>query len=158
MDPSFFPMKSPTPSPPKATSIDCRCRARENKSYCSKQLLRNALPTSHPTDAGWHTNPTPLANGRSATDWTSQGSLRVLTPNTGKLKTVVENATYGRYLASGYLVYYQGGTLFAAPMDAGRLELTGPAVPLVDGVSYSIFGQDFDLSASGTLVYRRGTA
>jgi len=71
---------------------------------------------------------------------------------------VVENATYGRYLASGYLVYYQGGTLFAAPMDAGRLELTGPAVPLVDGVSYSIFGQDFDLSASGTLVYRRGTA
>jgi dipeptidyl aminopeptidase/acylaminoacyl peptidase len=95
----------------------------------------------------------------AATDGSSEGSLRVLTPNTGKLKTLVENSTYGRYLASGYLVYYQHGTLFAEPMDVGRLKLTGPAVPLVDGVSYSsnIGRADFDLSASGTLVYRRRT-
>ena len=95
----------------------------------------------------------------AATNGSAQGSLRVLTPNDGKLKTVVENSTHGRYLASGYLVYNQQGTLFAAPMDADRLELTGPAVPLVDGVSTFGLGRaDFDLSASGTLVYRGGTA
>ena len=91
-----------------------------------------------------------------ASNGTWQGSLRVLTPHNG-LKTVVENSTHGRYLASGYLVYHQRGTLFAAPMDLGRLELTGPAVPLVDGVSYRNSRANFDLSASGTLVYYRGT-
>src|SRR6266851_3488930 len=60
-----------------------------------------------------------------------QGSLRVLTPSDGKLKTVVENSTYGRFLASGYVVYYQRETLFAAPIDAERLELTGPAASCV---------------------------
>jgi Tol biopolymer transport system component/DNA-binding winged helix-turn-helix (wHTH) protein len=95
----------------------------------------------------------------AATNASAQGSLLILTPNDGKLKTVVENSTYGRFLASGYLIYYKRGTLFAAPMDAHRLELTGPAVPLVDGVSSFGLGRaDFDLSTSGTLVYQRGTA
>jgi Tol biopolymer transport system component/DNA-binding winged helix-turn-helix (wHTH) protein len=95
----------------------------------------------------------------TATNASGQGSLLILTPNDGKLKTLVENSTYGRYLASGYLVYYQRGTLFAAPMDAGRLELTGPPVPFVDGVANFGLGRaDFDLSASGMLVYQRGTA
>jgi eukaryotic-like serine/threonine-protein kinase len=94
----------------------------------------------------------------TATNVSEQGSLLILSPNDGKLKTLVENCTYGRYLAGGYLVYYQRGKLFAAPMDIGRLELTGPAVPLVDGVFNSGAGRaDFDLSASGTLVYQRGT-
>jgi Tol biopolymer transport system component/predicted Ser/Thr protein kinase len=110
-----------------------------------------------------HRWPQALPGGKgvlfTATNLGSQGSLRIVTPNTGKLKTVVENSTHGRYLVSGYLVYNRRGTLFAAPMDPGRLELTGPAVPLLDGVSYSSSGQaDFDLSGSGTLVYRRGMA
>jgi hypothetical protein len=93
----------------------------------------------------------------TATNASAQGSLRVLTPNDGKLKTLVENSTHGRFLASGYVVYYQRDTLFAAPMDPDRLELTGPAVPLVYAVSNSGNRADFDLSTSGTLVYRRGT-
>lgn len=96
----------------------------------------------------------------SVTDGSAQGSLRGLTRTDGKIKTIVENATHGRYLASGYLVYYQQGTLFAAPMDAGKLQLTGPAVPLVFGVSNAGgFGRaEFDTSNSGTLVYRAGKA
>jgi Tol biopolymer transport system component/DNA-binding winged helix-turn-helix (wHTH) protein len=94
----------------------------------------------------------------AATNANGQGSLLIFTPNDGKTRTVVENSTYGRYLASGYLIYYQRGTLFAAPMDARRLELTGAAVPLVDGVAKFEQGRaDFDLSSSGTLVYQRGT-
>jgi len=109
-----------------------------------------------------HLWPQTLPGGKgvlfAAVNGSWQGSLRVLTPNDGKLKTLVENSTFGRYLASGYLVYNQHGTLFAAPVDADRLALTGPAVPLVYSVSYSQVRADFDLSSSGTLVYRRGAA
>ena len=46
--------------------------------------------------------------------------------------------------------------MYAAPMDLNRLELTGPASPLIEGVAHDHFrGADFDVSASGTLVYRR---
>ncbi len=110
-----------------------------------------------------HLWPQALPGGKAvllaATNASVQGSLLILTPNDGKLKTVVEDSTYGRYLASGYLVYYQRGSLFAAPMDVSRLELRGPAVLLVDGVSSFEYGRaDFDLSASGILVYQRGPA
>src|ERR1019366_8354335 len=108
-----------------------------------------------------HRRPQALPSGKgvlfAATTASGQGSLRVLGPHGGKLRTLVENTTDGRFLASGYLVYYQRETLFAAPMDADRLELTGPAVPLVHEVSNSEDRADSDLSASGTLVYRHGT-
>jgi Tol biopolymer transport system component/DNA-binding winged helix-turn-helix (wHTH) protein len=116
---------------------------------------------SDPSGGMMHAWPQVLPGGKgvlfTATNASAQGSLRVLTPNDGKLKTLVENSTHGRFLASGYVVYYQRETLFAAPMDADRLELTGPAVPLVYAVSNSGNRADFDLSPSGTLVYRRGT-
>lgn len=88
-----------------------------------------------------HLWPQALPGGKgvlfAAMSASGQGSLRVFTPNGGKPRTVIENATDGRFLASGYLVYYQRETLFAAPMDANRLVLTGPAVPLIDAVSNS---------------------
>jgi eukaryotic-like serine/threonine-protein kinase len=124
------------------------------------QLLSDSK--SDPSGALMYLWPQALPGGKgvlfAAVNGTSQGSLRILTPNDGKLKTVVEHSTQGRYLAGGYLVYHQNGSLFAAPMDARRLELTGQAVRLVDGVSSFGLGRaDFDLSASGTLVYRGGT-
>jgi Tol biopolymer transport system component/DNA-binding winged helix-turn-helix (wHTH) protein len=117
---------------------------------------------SDPSSGLMHVWPQVLPGGKrvlfGAINASMQGSLRVLTLNDGKVKTVVENSTHGRYLASGYVVYYQRETLFAAPMDPDRLELTGPAVPLVYTVSNSGGRADFDLSTSGTLLYRRGTA
>ncbi len=114
---------------------------------------------SDPSAGLMHGWPQVLPGGKgilfAATNASGLGSLRVLGAKDGKLKTIVENSTGGRFLASGYLVYHQRETLFAAPMDAGRLELKGPAVPLVYEVPDS---GDFDLSNSGTLVYRRGPA
>jgi serine/threonine-protein kinase len=58
------------------------------------------------------------------------------------------------------LIYYQRRALFAAPFDVNRLELTGPAVALVDDVA-SHSGTalpEFDVSRSGLLVYRRSAA
>jgi Tol biopolymer transport system component/DNA-binding winged helix-turn-helix (wHTH) protein len=111
-----------------------------------------------PSNVLKHLWPQLLPDGKSvlfaAVNGSNQGSLRALTLSDGKVKTLVENSTQGRYLDSGYLVYSQQGTLFAAPMDAVRLELTGPAVALATGVSHSADRADFDLSTSGMLVYR----
>ena len=118
---------------------------------------------SDPSGVTHHLWPQALPGGKgilfASIDGSVQGSLWIFTPKNGTFKTLVANASDGRYLASGYLIYFQQETLFAAPMDLGRLEWTGPAVRLVDGVSKVGFGRgDFDLSASGTLVYRSKTA
>jgi DNA-binding winged helix-turn-helix (wHTH) protein/Tol biopolymer transport system component len=83
-----------------------------------------------------------------------QGSLRVLLKSSGKVKTIVENSTHGRFLAGGYIVYLQRGTLFAAALDTSTMELTSLPVALVQGVSTSADRADFDVSRNGTLIYR----
>jgi serine/threonine-protein kinase len=116
-------------------------------------------PGEDPSGIQIHRWPQALPAGKgvlfAAMSASGQGSLRVLASN-GKVRTLVENTAHGRFLASGYVVYYQRETLFAAPMDADRLAVTGPAVPLVYTVSSSAGRADFDLSPGGTLVYRRG--
>jgi serine/threonine-protein kinase len=72
-------------------------------------------------------------------------------------KTLVRGGTFGRYLPSGHLVYVSRGTLFAVPFDLEKLELRGTPTPVLDQVSYSIFGSaQFDFSQGGTVVYRSG--
>jgi serine/threonine-protein kinase len=77
---------------------------------------------------------------------------------TGIPKVVQHGGYAARYLPSGHIVYMHEATLFAAPFSLERLELTGPAVPVVEGVSASTItgGGQFDVSASGTLVYIPG--
>ena len=83
------------------------------------------------------------------------GLIRVLPPGGGPAKTMAEGST-AHYLPGGYLLFSRGTTMFAAPMDLDRLELTGPASPLIERVADDHFrGADFDVSASGTVVYRR---
>ena len=65
-----------------------------------------------------------------------------------------------RYVAPGYLVIlHADGTVLAAPFDEDKLKITGPAVPLFDGVMTKTFGSaDIAISRSGTLVYVPGPA
>ncbi len=55
---------------------------------------------------------------------------------------------------SGYLVYTNREALFAIPFD---LETRGTAVRILDDVAYNPLnkGGQFDISRTGTLVYRR---
>ena len=43
-----------------------------------------------------------------------------------------------RYATTGHLIFAQAGTLMAAPFDAKRLEVRGPAVPVVEAVLESL--------------------
>ncbi len=77
----------------------------------------------------------------------------------GDTRKVLHRGGYhGRYLPSGHLVFIHEGTLFAAPFDLDRLELTGEPVPALAGVIANpvIGGAQFAFSRDGTLVYQRG--
>jgi hypothetical protein len=77
--------------------------------------------------------------------------------STGEQKVLVKGGTFGRYAASGHLLYVRGGTLFAVPFDPGRLEVTGAAFPVVDGVFENTNGgAGYAVSRDGTLVYASG--
>jgi len=76
------------------------------------------------------------------------------------VRTIIQRGGYhGRYLPSGHLVYMHGGTLFAAPFDLDRREVTGPPVPALEGVATNTVtgGAQFAVSASGTAVYLPGS-
>jgi Tol biopolymer transport system component len=78
---------------------------------------------------------------------------------TGQRKTLQRGGFFGRYLPSGHLVYMRQDTLFAAPMDLEKLELTGPSVPVLEEVANipGLGRAQFDFSQTGTLVYVSGT-
>jgi serine/threonine protein kinase/Tol biopolymer transport system component len=87
-----------------------------------------------------------------------EATIEVQTLADGARKTLVQGGTFPRYHASGYLLYTNKQTLFAAPFDVNRLQLTGTATPVLDGVHYTpnIGYSQFDISRDGTLAYRKG--
>ena len=72
-------------------------------------------------------------------------------------KTVHRGGLFGRYAPSGHLLYVNAGKLFAAPFDPVRLEVTGRAVPVVDGVANTLTNgtAQYSFSNTGLLAYRR---
>ena len=88
-------------------------------------------------------------------------TIEVLTLADGKRKIVARGGQSPRYLATsdrtGHLVYVNRDTLFAVPFDLDTLETRGTAVPVLDDVAYagSVGTGHFDVSRTGTLVYRR---
>jgi serine/threonine protein kinase/Tol biopolymer transport system component len=81
---------------------------------------------------------------------------------TGGRRIIQRGGYFGRYVSSGHLLYIHEGTLFAAPFDPERLEITGQAVPVLEGVASAPTGTglngaaQFAISNSGTLVYLPG--
>jgi Tol biopolymer transport system component len=74
-------------------------------------------------------------------------------------KLVVDGGADARYVPStGHLVYAVGGVLFSVPFDARRLEITGGAAPILEGVrrSTQTGAAQFSVSSNGTLVYVPG--
>ena len=80
-------------------------------------------------------------------------------PDGRTYRTIIEQGFHAHYVPTGHIVYLLGGNLMAVPFDAGRLEVTGPAVPVVEGVrgrtTQGEFG--FAVSPTGFLVYAPGS-
>ncbi|HKD10757.1 MAG TPA: protein kinase, partial [Thermoanaerobaculia bacterium] len=76
----------------------------------------------------------------------------------GAPKILVRGGYHARYVSSGHLVYMHEATLFAVPFDLGRLSITGPAVPALEGVAANPVnaGAQFAVASNGALVYLPG--
>jgi eukaryotic-like serine/threonine-protein kinase len=101
---------------------------------------------------------TTLAPGAGIEQWDT-ASIVVQALGSGERKTIVERGSHARYLSSGHIVYVLDGVLFAAPFDERRLQVTGRAVPVVNGVRRGNFGNTsakYSVSDSGSLVFVPG--
>jgi len=89
----------------------------------------------------------------------------LLALDSGQKRVLAEGGTYARYVPTGgpdtpagHLVYWRAGSLFAVPFDLGKLQVTGSASPILEGVfGISPFGHvDFGFSDIGMLAYTPG--
>ncbi len=82
----------------------------------------------------------------------SNGSLFVVPLDGGEEKEIPGiRSQYAKYLPNGYILFLDlDSVLQAVPFDPQRLEATGRPFPLLENVV------DFDVSMTGTLLYRRG--
>ena len=93
-------------------------------------------------------------------------SIAAVSLKTGEIKILVPGAYFGRYVptgdSTGHLVYVHEGVLFGVPFDSARLELRGPAVPLLGDLAANPNSGAGEFSFSGipsgpgTFVYRTG--
>ena len=113
-----------------------------------------------------HRWPEILPGGKAVliTIWTGtsfdDARIGVLSLETGEQRVLVEGGTYAHYVPSGHLVYARAGGLLAAPFDLKRLEVIGPPVSILEGVSMSPSSgaAQFSFSADGSLAYVPGAA
>ena len=102
-----------------------------------------------------------LATG-TATDRWDRASIVVQSVTSGVRTTIIEGGSDARYLATGHIVYALSGVLYAVPFDVRRLQVTGAAMPVVEGVSRATGSQTgaahFSVSETGSLVYIAGPA
>ena len=97
--------------------------------------------------------------------WGTQTRIESLKLGSGERKRLIEDAADARFSPTGHLVFVRASTLMAAPFDVKRLELSGPAVPVTEGIQQAknATGSDansgagqFQFSRSGQLLYASG--
>ncbi|MGE5344616.1 MAG: protein kinase domain-containing protein, partial [Acidithiobacillales bacterium] len=96
-----------------------------------------------------------LYTSHTKTSSYNEASLVVQGPGGQPRRVLLKGGYQGRYLSSGHIVYLHDQTLFAVPFDCERLELAGPAVPVISGVVGATANgtAQFSASRSGLLVY-----
>jgi len=82
------------------------------------------------------------------------GKIVARNANSATEHSLVSNATSPKYIESGHLVYWRAGSLFAAPFDAAKLQITGPEIPVIDDVALGAFS----VSRTGSLAYVTGAS
>jgi Tol biopolymer transport system component len=83
----------------------------------------------------------------------------IVSLETGEVRDLVDGGYFGRYVPSGHLLYAKGNRLFAAPFDAARGAVTGPAKSVLDDLFASPTEALtlLDVSRDGTLAWVPGS-
>jgi Tol biopolymer transport system component len=102
-----------------------------------------------------------LAHGTTSDRW-EKAQIVVQSLKSGARKILVEGGSDARYLPTGHLVYALGGTLLAVPFNLKRLEVSGGATLVLEGVRRGLgnvtAATQFATSANGSIVYVAGPA
>ena len=92
--------------------------------------------------------------------WQDEARIALLSFETGQWKVLFQGGSVARYMHTGHVVYASGGSLLAAPFDVERLEVTGPARPVLEDVRMVVGAgmgsAHFDVSLTGCLAYIPG--
>jgi serine/threonine protein kinase/Tol biopolymer transport system component len=109
-----------------------------------------------------------LAAGTAPDRW-DKAKVVVQSIRTGERRTVVDGGSDARYVATGHILYAFSGNVFGVAFDAGRLEVSGEPVRLVEGVRRATGlttglpgsriangAANFSVSNSGSLIYVPG--
>jgi serine/threonine-protein kinase len=85
----------------------------------------------------------------------SNAQITVQVIGTGERRNLIQGGMQPRYAPTADLIYAQGGSLMAVAFDPQRLEVTGTAIPVVEGVLQSAMSgaAQYSFSATGSLVY-----
>ena len=86
------------------------------------------------------------------------GGIAVLSIETGEVRSLIDGGYLPRYAPTGHIVFARTGGLWAIPFDLARLETTGSAVPVVEGVQQdgAQGNAAYAFSNDGLLVYIPG--
>ena len=82
--------------------------------------------------------------------------LGIVSFESGEVRELIPGFS-GNYVPTGHIVFTRDDNrLYAAPFDQDRLEVTGPALRIIDGIAYTNFGlSGFEFSTNGTLMYEQ---
>ena len=107
-----------------------------------------------------HMYPTVVAGGKAILFASVTGGdrtathIEALSLTTGQRHRVVDAGSNPIYASSGHVIFFRDGVLLAAPFDAGKLEVTGPAVAVLENISLDQIGNPMmGLSSTGSLAY-----
>ncbi len=109
-------------------------------------------------------NALPAGRGLIYTDWhgPTRGNdnwIMAYDPKAGRSVQVVQGLQAWYLDIGALLVLRPNGAAVVVPFDAEKLALTGPELPVLEGIAIGSFGvANLAVSADGTLMYRSGTA
>ncbi|MFB3110397.1 MAG: protein kinase, partial [Gemmatimonadales bacterium] len=121
---------------------------------------------THPDSGISHRFVSVFPNGKGALFTIIQAELAdymlgVVSFASGEVRELIEGFS-GYYVPTGHIVFTRSDNrLYAASFDQDRMEVTGPALRMIDETAYSGFGlSGFEFSTDGTLMYEQdlGTA
>jgi Tol biopolymer transport system component len=79
----------------------------------------------------------------------ANASIEALSLRTGQRRLLVQGATQGWFVAPNRLVYASGDDLLSAPFDRGGLAVTGPGLPIMEGILNESVSGAAQLSMAG---------
>ena len=84
-------------------------------------------------------------------------ALGVLDLEADTTRLLMDEVVRGWYTPTGHIMYVRrDGAVFAAPFDLDALELTGPGIPLFEGVTVTVTSPEITVAWDGTVIYGEG--